>query len=291
MLSGIVVKTYNSYYYVQDKDKVISCKLRGRFKKGRFSLLVGDEVNYTAVGHDSGIIEEILPRRGVLKRPAVANVDQVVLTFAAANPDISTTLVDKLLILAEDAQLDIMICVNKVDLANHDELAPVAELYRQIGYPVLFTSAKGGLGIEQLRSALYGKITAFAGPSGAGKSSLLNAIETGLQLVTGEVSAKIGRGKHTTRFAELLPLSGGGFVVDTPGFSATEFTDIKPIELTYCFPEIAVLAPQCKFSTCLHDREPQCAVKQAVLEGKIAQTRYQTYKSVLDELRENKKGY
>lgn len=291
MLSGIVVKTYNSYYYVQDKDKVISCKLRGRFKKGRFSLLVGDEVNYTAVGHDSGIIEEILPRRGVLKRPAVANVDQVVLTFAAANPDISTTLVDKLLILAEDAQLDIMICVNKVDLANHDELAPVAELYRQIGYPVLFTSAKGGLGIAQLRSALYGKITAFAGPSGAGKSSLLNAIETGLQLVTGEVSAKIGRGKHTTRFAELLPLSGGGFVVDTPGFSATEFTDIKPIELTYCFPEIAALAPQCKFSTCLHDREPQCAVKQAVLEGKIAQTRYHTYKSVLDELRENKKGY
>ncbi len=291
MLSGIVVKTYNSYYYVQDKDKVISCKLRGRFKKGRFSLLVGDEVNYTAVGHDSGIIEEILPRRGVLKRPAVANVDQVVLTFAAANPDISTTLVDKLLILAEDAQLDIMICVNKVDLANHDELAPVAELYRQIGYPVLFTSAKGGLGIEQLRSALYGKITAFAGPSGAGKSSLLNAIETGLQLVTGEVSAKIGRGKHTTRFAELLPLSGGGFVVDTPGFSATEFTDIKPIELTYCFPEIAALALQCKFSTCLHDREPQCAVKQAVLEGKIAQTRYHTYKSVLDELRENKKGY
>lgn len=291
MLNGIVVKTYNSYYYVQDKDKVISCKLRGRFKKGRFSLLVGDEVNYALVGHDSGIIEEILPRRGMLKRPAVANVDQVVLTFAAANPDISTTLVDKLLILAEDAQLDIIICINKIDLANNEELDPVAELYRQIGYPVIFASAKSGLGIEQLRSALYGKITAFAGPSGAGKSSLLNAIESGLQLVTGEVSAKIGRGKHTTRFAELLPLSGGGFVVDTPGFSATEFTDIELIHLTYCFPEIAALAPECKFSTCLHDREPQCAVKQAVLEEKIAQTRYNSYKSVLEELRANKKGY
>jgi ribosome biogenesis GTPase len=291
MLNGVVVKAYNSYYYVQDKDKVISCKLRGRFKKGRFSLMVGDEVNYMIVGQDSGIIEEILPRRGLLKRPAVANVDQVVLTFAAANPDINTTLVDKLLVLAEDAQLDIIVCINKIDLANDDEIAPLAELYQRVGYSVMFTSAKSGMGIEKLRNALYGKITAFAGPSGAGKSSLLNTIEAGLQLVTGEVSAKIGRGKHTTRFAELLPLSGGGFVVDTPGFSATEFTDIDFINLTYCFPEMAALASSCKFSTCLHDREPQCAVKQAVLEGKIAQTRYASYKDVLDELRANKKGY
>lgn len=291
MLQGIVVKAYNSYYYVQDGDKTVACKIRGRLKKERFSLMVGDEVEFTMVGSEEGIIEAILPRKTMLKRPLVANVDQVVLAFAAVNPDISPTLVDKLLVLAESSQLSIIICINKIDLADESELLALAELYRGIGYTVILTSVRTGTGLNELQQALFGKITAFAGPSGVGKSSLLNAVEPGLTLATGEVSAKIGRGKHTTRFAQLLLLSGGGFVVDTPGFSATEFTDMELVSLTRCFPEIATNAVDCKFSTCLHDKEPQCAVKEAVHRGAIAQSRYDSYKDILAELRENKKGY
>lgn len=291
MLRGFIVKAYNSFYYVQDGDKTIACKVRGRFKKQRFSLMVGDEIQYSMAGQGEGIIEEILPRRTVLKRPAVANVDQVVLTFAAANPDISSTLVDKLLVLAESSRLSIIICINKADLANGDELLALVRLYKSIGYNIILSSVKTGAGIADLREQLYGKITAFAGPSGAGKSSLLNAVEPGLTLATGEISTKIGRGKHTTRFAQLLPLTGGGFVVDTPGFSATEFIEMELIHLSWYFPEIAERSPRCKFSTCLHDREPQCAIKEAIQQGAIAKSRYNSYKQILEELRDHKKGY
>ncbi|HEY3425738.1 MAG TPA: ribosome small subunit-dependent GTPase A [Negativicutes bacterium] len=292
MLSGIVVKNYNSYYYVQTADKVTMCTLRGRFKKERYSLIVGDKVEYEIVGTDKGIIEQILPRRTVLKRPMVANVDQVILTFAAVSPNINPVLINRFLILAELSALDIVICINKIDLADSLTLTPIVELYRSIGYPVMLVSAKAGSGITELHSMLFDRITAFSGPSGAGKSTILNAIEPGLALITGEVSKKIGRGKHTTRFAELLPLSGGGgFVVDTPGFSFTEFNDMTEKELMYCFPEIAAVTPNCKFSTCLHLKEPQCAVKQAVAEGRIQEPRYQSYLEVMAEIKENKKGF
>ena len=291
MLRGVVVKAYSSYYYVQTGDKLTACSLRGRFKKERFSLLVGDEVVYSATGADKGVIEEILPRRTLLRRPMVANVDQVVLTFAAANPDIGTLLVDRFLVLAESSGLDAVLCVNKIDLADTSALEKLVEVYRTIGYPVALVSAKTGSGVEELRDLLYDKITVFAGPSGAGKSSLLNALQPGLSLVTGEVSQKIGRGKHTTRYAELLAFAGGGFVVDTPGFSLTEFADIAEQDLPYFFPDFAAFAPQCKFTTCLHAKEPQCAVKQAVAEGGIARSRYESYMEILTEIRENKKGF
>lgn len=285
MLRGIVVKAYNSYYYVQTADKVAMCTLRGRFKKERFSLIVGDDVEYTMVSADKGVIERIMPRRSVLKRPMVANVDQVILSFAAANPDINPVLVDRFLVLAELSGLTTIICINKIDLIDINQLQPIIDLYQKIGYPVIPMSAKAGIGIRELRSKLYDQITAFAGPSGVGKSTILNTVEPGLELMTGEVSEKIGRGKHTTRFAELLPLSGGGFVVDTPGFSFTEFNDLTAQELMYCFPEIAAIAPGCKFNTCLHYREPQCAVKQAVAEGHISQARYDSYIQILNELK------
>ncbi len=291
MLKGIVVKAYNSYYYVQSGSKIVTCNLRGRFKKERFSLLVGDEVTYTLTGPDKGIIEEILPRRSMLKRPMVANVDQVVLTFAAVNPNINTALVDKFLVIAEFSELEIVLCINKIDLSDTESVAELAGLYEQIGYKVLTVSAKQGLGIDSLRSLLFDKITVFAGPSGAGKSTILNAAQPGLELMTGEVSHKIGRGKHTTRFAELMPVTGGGFVVDTPGFSFTEFNDIEEAHLMDYFPDIARQAPTCKFSTCLHHKEPQCAVKQAVASGLIHQERYQSYLEILTEIRESKKGY
>lgn len=291
MLRGVVVKAYSGYYYVQTGGKVTACSLRGRFKKERFSLLVGDEVVFSAAGADKGVIEEILPRRTLLKRPMVANVDQVVLTFAAVNPDIGTPLVDRFLVLAEWSGLDAVLCVNKTDLADTSALEELVSIYRAVGYPVLLVSARMGSGVEELRGLLYDKISVFAGPSGAGKSSLLNALQPGLALVTGEVSEKIGRGKHTTRYAELLALAGGGFVVDTPGFSLTEFAEIAEQDLPYYFPDFAPFAADCKFTTCLHAKEPQCAVKHAVAEGKIARSRYDSYMEILAEIRETKKGF
>lgn len=291
MLHGVVIKTYNSYYYVQTADKIAMCTLRGRFKKERFSLLVGDEVQYDMLGNDKGVIEQILPRRSMLKRPMVANVDQVILTFAAVQPKINPALMDRFLILADLSALVTILCINKMDLADSAELSPIIELYRSIGYKVITLSAKYGSGILDLRKLLCDRITAFAGPSGVGKSTILNTIEPGLQLVTGAVSDKIGRGRHTTRFAELLPLTGGGFVVDTPGFSLTECNDIPESQLMYCFHEIAAFAPKCRFTSCLHFKEPQCAVKQAVADGKISKQRYQSYLEALTEIRENKKGF
>lgn len=267
------------------------CTLRGKFKKERYSLLVGDEVEYELSGQQKGVIEQILPRRSMLKRPMVANVDQVILTFAAVNPNLNPVLIDRFLVLAELSNLDITICVNKVDLANIKDIEQFVDVYKQIGYSVIPTSVKTGIGLEILRKLLYNKITVFAGPSGVGKSSILNGLEPGLELVTGEVSAKIGRGRHTTRFAQLLPISGGGFVVDTPGFSATDFSDIKETQLMHCFPEISRLSHDCKYNTCLHFKEPQCAVKQAVFEKRISENRYNSYIQILEDIRQNKKGF
>ncbi|MCC5465068.1 ribosome small subunit-dependent GTPase A [Pelosinus baikalensis] len=291
MQHGVILKTYNSFYYVKTNAKVTMCTLRGRFKKERFSLLVGDEVEYNITENGKGIIEKILPRRSMLQRPMIANIDQVIITFAAVSPDINTILIDRFLVLAEMSDLDIVICINKIDLADSEELKPILELYRSIGYCVITISAKMGVGIEELRNQLSGKISVFAGPSGAGKSTILNTVEEGLTLVTGQVSEKIGRGKHTTRFAELLPLSSGGFVVDTPGFSFTEFENVKKNELMYYFPEIAAVVHECKFNTCLHLKEPQCAVKQLVTEGRIQEQRYHSYTEILAEIQDKKKGF
>lgn len=291
MLRGNVIKAYNSYYYVQTNTKVTMCTLRGRFKKERFSLLVGDEVEYSITGGDKGVIETILPRSTLLRRPPVANVSQVVLTFAAVNPDINPTLVDRFLVLTELSKLKAILCINKIDLADTAEIMPIIGLYQQIGYEVIPLSAKHGLGVAELRAKLNDQITVFAGPSGAGKSTILNTLDDNLQLVTGEVSEKIGRGKHTTRFAQLLALPGGGFVVDTPGFSFTEFENVAETELATCFREFGHYADHCKFASCLHAREPQCGVKEAVAAGQIATQRYESYIELLTEIRENKRGF
>lgn len=290
-LQGIVIKAYSSYYYVQQQEKVYTCKLRGRFKKETFSLLVGDNVEFELTGPDKGIIENILPRTSMLRRPTIANVDQVVLTFAACNPDINSLLVDKFLVLAELSKLHAVLCINKVDLADSAEIEKIVNLYESIGYEVVTMAAKHAFNVDKLRRHLYNRISVFAGPSGVGKSTILNAVEPGFSLNTGEVSTKIGRGKHTTRYAQLLALPGGGFVVDTPGFSSTNFDDIDERELASCFPEFTPFTGQCRFNGCLHYKEPQCAIKEAVHEREISQSRYDSYLSILQELRENKRGY
>ncbi|MDR1701301.1 MAG: ribosome small subunit-dependent GTPase A [Sporomusaceae bacterium] len=288
---GRVVKTYNSYYYVDTGGERVACRLRGRFKQERFSLVVGDEVIFAKTGSGEGIIEKILPRHSLLKRPAVANVDQALLVFAAANPDLNPALLDQFLVLAEQSRLDIIICINKADLAVPTALAELAAKYRGIGYQILFTSTKDGRGLAELKASLQNKISVFSGPSGVGKSSLLNLIEPGFNLQTGQVSQKIGRGKHTTRFAELFRLAGGAFVVDTPGFSFTEFDDFTATELAYYFPEFEPFLPGCKFNTCLHLSEPGCQVKQAVADRLILAERYASYVDILQKIKEKRRVY
>ena len=295
-MKGIVVKAYNSYYYVQAEDgREVPCRLRGKFKKGRFSLLVGDHVIFQDVLEDgSGVIEEILPRRNCLIRPPVANVDQVVLVFAATNPAPSPVLIDRFLVLCEHAGFSPLLCFNKVDDPDiEQDVQQLYDLYaRQVGYRVFALSAQSGYGLEALMGCLQGRITAFAGPSGVGKSTLLNRLYPGFSLETGGLSRKISRGRHTTRFAMLLPLEDrSGYVVDTPGFSQTEFAQIGERELESCFPELQPYIGQCRFNGCLHLAEPDCAVKQAVADGAIAACRYESYQQIMGQIREAKKGY
>ena len=283
-VTGVVIRATSGFYFVQCATRVISCKVRGRMKQNRYSVCVGDKVAFTANGEGSGTIEEVLPRESFLKRPEVANVNQAILTFAANQPRVDFGLLDRFLVLAELSEIPPVICINKIDMADPEELRPFLAVYEKIGYPVLEVSAKTGMGINALQTLLYDKVSVFAGPSGVGKSSLLNVIEPGLRLVTGELSQKIGRGKHTTRCAELLPLSGGGFVVDTPGFSFTEFVEMSPDDLRFQYREFKSHLTDCHFSSCLHYKEPQCAVKQAVQDEKIASWRYDSYLELLLEI-------
>lgn len=291
MKDGIIIKKYNSYYYVQGETSVIECKLRGRFKKNRYSLCVGDKVQYTSLEDEKGIIENIFPRQSVLLRPMIANVQQVIITFAAKNPDFNSSLLDRFLVLAEYSGLDIVICLTKIDLLDSIEVENLVQEYQKIGYRVIKISNVSHDGIEDLVNILNDKISVFAGPSGVGKSTLLNQINPGLRLKTGMVSDKIGRGKHTTRFSELLPLLDNGFVVDTPGFSLTEFNDLNERAISECFPEFNKIEGSCKFNSCLHLQEPQCMIKSAVEDGSISKDRYQSYVEIMAEIKKTKRGF
>ena len=288
MLEGRVIKAYNSFFYVATSEGLISSKLRGKFKKTRKStgVVPGDRVAVELLPDGTGVIERLLPRMNLLRRPAVANLTQVVLTFAAAQPDLHPLLLNRFLVLAEWSGIEkIILCINKMDLYAGDG-ASVLALYEDIGYPVLRVSAHTGEGLAALREQLCGETSVFAGPSGVGKSSLMNAIDPSLALQTGEVSDKIKRGRHTTRVAELLPYAGG-YVVDTPGFSAMELTELDTAVLPDCFPEFRPYLGHCRFQPCSHSHEPDCAVKAAVASGAIAEERYQAYLSILSEIKEN----
>ncbi|MFV0636069.1 ribosome small subunit-dependent GTPase A [Mitsuokella sp.] len=287
MVEGRLIKAYNSFFYVMTANGLISCKLRGKFKKSRRStgVVPGDRVAIEILPEGTGVIEEILPRENLLRRPAVANLTQVVLTFAAAQPDLHPLLLNRFLVLAEWSGIpQILICINKMDL-QEGPWETFLSSYEKIGYPVLRVSARTGEGIAALREHLRGEISVFAGPSGVGKSSLLNQVDPSLSLTTGHVSEKIKRGRHTTRVAELLPYADG-YIVDTPGFSAMEMTELDVTELPSYFPEFRPYAGQCRFLPCSHSHEPDCAVKQAVEEGKIDRERYDAYLQILEEIKE-----
>ena len=281
---GRVIKFYNSFFFVKVEDEIIPCKLRGLLKRDKkigSAVFVGDFVEISRLKDKSGVIENVQSRRNLLIRPQIANVDRVILTFAVDEPKLHPLLLNRFLVLAEKSALDeIIICINKIDLANDKNfLSDYEKLYK-----ILRVSTFTGEGLDNLKKILSEGVSVFAGPSGVGKSSILNALDKNLRLKVGKVSEKILRGKHTTRIAELLNF-GNGFLVDTPGFSAVDLSEagIDKNNLRNCFKEFAQFA-DCKFLDCSHSHEPDCGVKNAVEHGKILKERYESYLTLLEEV-------
>lgn len=277
-MTGIIIKGVGGLYSVRCESGIAECRARGLFRKKNIKPMIGDCVT---VENES--ITKIKERKNFLIRPPVANVDNLVIVAAAASPSPDFRLIDKMIINAEIAGIKPIICVNKTDLAACAEICGV---YSSAGYPTVAVSAEENSGIDALLPYLRGKTTAFSGLSGVGKSSILNIL-TGGNMQTGAVSEKLQRGRHTTRHVELLELDGGGFVLDTPGFSTLEVTGIKAEELAAYFPEFET-DTGCRFKGCSHINEPDCAVKEKLAEGKIAESRYKSYSEIYSTLKQVK---
>ena len=285
---GIILKALSGFYYVQCPDgELVTCRARGKFRYKKITPLVGDRVAITAQADGTGSLDEILPRRNFFQRPAVANIDQMVIIASGAIPVTDPFLVDRITALAESKDCEPILCINKWDLVQAEELY---HIYTSAGFHTIKVSAETGQGIEELRTLLAGKISAFTGNSGVGKSSILNALEPDFGLATGEISEKLGRGRHTTRHVELFPVSGG-LIADTPGFSAfdTDKGEIREKEvLQHAFREFRPYLDQCRFIGCAHVREKGCAVLEALEEGKIQPSRHRSYVRLYELAKENK---
>jgi ribosome biogenesis GTPase / thiamine phosphate phosphatase len=289
MPEGRIIKALSGYYYVLDENEIWQCRARGIFKKKGITPLVGDWVSYDQERNQEGYVTQIHDRSTQLVRPPIANVDQAVLVFSLVEPAVSPILLDKFLVHTEVSGVKSIICLTKADLAAVDDGMQIAELYRRIGYPVIITSKVTKEGIPGLKTLLSGSISVVAGQSGVGKSTLLNQV-LDANLLTGYVSERLGRGRHTTRHVELLPF-GDGFVADTPGFSQLDFFDIEPEELSHYYVEMRKFLPNCKFRGCLHLGEPRCAVREALENGEIAPSRYQSYTQFVEEIKDKKRRY
>ena len=236
-----------------------------------------------------GNLDDILERKNFLIRPAVANVDQTLVIFAAAKPDPNLNLLDRFLIMMEQKDIPVILVFNKQDVAEQEKLAELVEIYENCGYQVLCVSALQENGISEIKEILRGKTSTVAGPSGVGKSSIINLLQSDVYMETGNISEKIERGKHTTRHSELISIEKDTYIFDTPGFSSLYVTDMEKEELKTYFPEFAAYEDECKFLGCVHVNEPVCGVKEALKAGKISQSRYENYKLLYEELKENEK--
>lgn len=283
--NGTIIKGIGGFYYVSTGEEIIECHARGKFRKNALSPIVGDNVTISLNPDGTGSITKIHSRKNFLVRPDVANIDVLVLVSAMRSPMPDFMLIDKMLVTAQSKGIDCVICLNKTDLAENDEITAFADVYKKASYKVIIASAKTGEGVREIQEIIKDKTVAFAGLSGVGKSSLLKRI-TGVDLKVGNVS-KIERGKHTTRHVELIEACGG-FVFDTPGFSRLETDDLYASDLHEYFPEISEVEGGCRFRTCNHVGEPGCCVKAAVENGIIAQSRYENYVSLFNKLKEIK---
>lgn len=286
------MKGIAGFYYVYTAEAgVYACKAKGIFRKQKIKPLVGDDVEFEITHEEDreGNISRILPRKNTLIRPAVANIDQALVIFAAAKPKPNLHLLDRFLVTMEQREIPAAICFNKEDIVSSEECDALREIYESAGYQILFTSAAKKEGIADLKAVLHGKTSTVAGPSGVGKSSLINLLAPQAQMETGEISEKIDRGKHTTRHSQLLMIDEDSFIMDTPGFTSLYLEDMEKEDLQSYFPEFAEYEPQCKFTGCSHINEPKCGVKEAISLGKISQQRYDDYKLMYEELKDQKK--
>lgn len=290
MEQGRIIRGIAGFYYVKLNDgTIVECKARGKFRKDKLSPVVGDNVIIEKVDEEKGVIDSILERKNELIRPAVSNIDQAILVFALKNPDICLEVLDRILVLTEYNDIEAVICLNKSDLDEDNSFDYIKEIYSKIGYKVIKTNGKTKEGIDEIKSLLKGKTTVFAGPSGVGKSTIFNAIQNKVVMQTGEISKKVSRGKHTTRHAELIDLDTDTYLVDTPGFSLIDLNFISPDDLKNYFKEFVDYNNQCRFTSCLHNKERDCAVKDMVEAGVISKDRYNNYIKFLEELNTNRR--
>jgi ribosome biogenesis GTPase len=290
-MHGLVIRSQSGFFTVETNAGEYICKLRGRLLKGRRRgdvVAVGDRVQFTPVEHNTGMIEEVEPRKSMFSRLSpepqgeyeqilIANPDEIVLVFSCDKPAPRFGMLDRFLVIAEKNGVPAAIIANKTDLVDIEQRENMFNRYSSLGYPVIFTSVKTEHGIETFKDQLQSKISLLTGPSGVGKSSLLNAIQPDLGLQVRQVSQTTSKGRHTTVVRELFPLEEGGYVADTPGLKALALFDIEPEELDAYFPEIKSRVAQCAFSDCTHVHEPECAVREAVMSGEIHPDRYQSY--------------
>ena len=282
MISGVISKALSGFYYVSTDDGLLECKARGRFRLDGTSPLVGDKVHCSMDSNGKGRIDRVDARRNWFIRPAVANIDALVFIAANTNPITDPFLVDRVSVIASEADCRLILCINKADIDSADALY---NTYSAAGFNVIRCSAKTGEGMEQLRAAMSGMICAFTGNSGVGKSSIINRLLPGLEIPTGHVSEKLGRGRHTTRHVELYSLGGGTYVADTPGFASFDVEMMKTIskeQLQYDFIEFEAYIGRCRFNDCAHLKEPGCALREAVEQGLIMPSRYRSYERLYE---------
>lgn len=291
-MQGKIIKGIAGFYYIHaENGQVYECKAKGAFRKQKIKPLVGDMVRIAVLDEAEhlGNVEEILPRKNELIRPAVANIDMALVIFAAAKPEPNFNLLDRFLCMMEFQNVPVTICFNKTDLVDEEKIEDYRRIYEPAGYRLMSTCTRTGEGVDAVKALLHGKTTTVAGPSGVGKSSLINALQSDVQMQTGVISDKIDRGKHTTRHSEIVPVMEDSYIMDTPGFSSMDVPGFEKEDLWTCFPEFREYEPYCKFQGCSHINEPDCGVKEALAEGKISSVRYENYKLLYEELKNMRK--
>lgn len=291
-MKGRIIKGIAGFYYVDTGESgIYECKAKGIFRKDKKKPLVGDHVEIEILSEDekTGNLTELLERKNELIRPAVANVDQALVIFALEDPKPNVALLDRFLVMMEQQEVPAAVCFNKDDLAGPEKAEKMRKIYEDCGYPVFLCSAAKKEGIDALREYLDGKTTVVAGPSGVGKSSLTNLFQSEIHMETGEISRKLKRGRHTTRHAQLIPLGKDTWLCDTPGFTSLYTENMEKEELRGYFPEFRPLEGSCRFQGCVHVKEPGCAVKNALEQGRIHRSRYENYVMFYEELKEQEK--